>query len=35
VEPGFAYDSGKNPEFLSVDQLCKLIDRYVASPAAM
>lgn len=35
VAPGFAYDSGKNPEFLSVDQLRKLIDRYVASPTAM
>jgi UDP-N-acetylglucosamine 4,6-dehydratase/5-epimerase len=25
VEPGFAYDSGSNPEFLNIDQLRKLI----------
>lgn len=35
VEPGFAYDSGKNPDFLSVDQLCALIEKYVASPTTM
>ncbi len=29
VEPGFAYDSGTNPDFLSVEQLRALIDQYV------
>lgn len=29
VEPGFAYDSGTNPHFLSVEQLRDLIDQYV------
>lgn len=29
VDPGFAYDSGTNPDFLSVDQLRKLIDDHV------
>jgi len=28
VEPGFAYNSGSNPEFLSVDELRTLINRY-------
>ncbi|WP_120716796.1 UDP-N-acetylglucosamine 4,6-dehydratase (inverting) [Tsuneonella amylolytica] len=31
VEPGFAYNSGSNPDFLSVDQLRDLIDRHVAN----
>lgn len=29
VEPGFAYNSGTNPDFLSVDQLRALIDKAV------
>ena len=29
VKPGFAYNSGSNPDFLSVDQLRKLIRLYV------
>lgn len=29
VEPGFAYDSGSNPDFLSVEQLRDLIDSHV------
>jgi UDP-N-acetylglucosamine 4,6-dehydratase/5-epimerase len=29
VEPGFAYNSGRNPEFLSVDQLRSLIVEHV------
>lgn len=29
VTPGFAYDSGSNPDFLSVDQLRELIDKHV------
>lgn len=29
VDPGFSYDSGKNPDFLSVDQLRDLIDLHV------
>lgn len=29
VEPGFAYNSGNNPEFLTVDELRKLIDEHV------
>ena len=29
VAPGFAYDSGTNPDFLSVDQLRSLIDEHV------
>jgi UDP-N-acetylglucosamine 4,6-dehydratase (inverting) len=29
VEPGFAYDSGRNPDFLTVDQLRRLIDEQV------
>ena len=29
VEPGFAYDSGSNPEFLTVDQIRQLIDGHV------
>ena len=29
VEPGFAYNSGSNPEFLNVAQLRKLISRHV------
>ena len=34
VKPGFAYDSGSNPEFLSVDQLRALIDDHVIGNAA-
>ena len=29
VADGFSYDSGSNPEFLTVDQLRGLIDRHV------
>jgi len=29
VEPGFAYNSGTNPDFLSVEQIRDLIDRHV------
>ena len=29
VEPGFAYDSGRNPDFLSVERLRALIDLYL------
>ncbi|MEP3144634.1 UDP-N-acetylglucosamine 4,6-dehydratase (inverting) [Qipengyuania citrea] len=29
VEPGFAYDSGSNPDFLSVEQLRSLIEEHV------
>ncbi len=32
VEPGFAYDSGSNPEFLSVDALRDLINAHVLNP---
>jgi UDP-N-acetylglucosamine 4,6-dehydratase len=31
VEPGFAYDSGSNPDFLSVEQLRSLIASHLAS----
>jgi len=31
VPPGFAYDSGSNPDFLSVPQLRALIDQHLAS----
>lgn len=31
VDHGFAYDSGSNPDFLSVDQLRALIDKHVTS----
>ena len=31
VEPGFAYDSGSNPDYLSVDQLRALINTYSAT----
>lgn len=34
VEPGFAYDSGSNPEFLTVAQLRTLIDTCVAGQAS-
>ncbi len=34
VEPGFAYDSGTNPDFLSVEQLRELISRHVSHPDA-
>jgi len=34
VEPGFAYSSGTNPEFLSVEDLRKLIAEYAAHPDA-
>jgi UDP-N-acetylglucosamine 4,6-dehydratase (inverting) len=30
VEPGFAYDSGRNSDFLTVEQLRSLIEAYVA-----
>jgi UDP-N-acetylglucosamine 4,6-dehydratase len=33
VEAGFAYDSGSNPEFLSVDALRDLINAHVLNPA--
>ncbi|WP_323015318.1 UDP-N-acetylglucosamine 4,6-dehydratase (inverting) [Devosia sp.] len=33
VEPGFAYDSGSNPDFLSVEQLRALIDTHVVGQA--
>ena len=33
VDPGFAYDSGSNPDFLSVDQLRALISEHVTSKA--
>jgi hypothetical protein len=29
VEPGFAYNSGTNPDFLSVEDLRQLISRHV------
>ena len=29
VPPGFAYNSGSNPEFLTVEQLRELIRKYV------
>jgi hypothetical protein len=29
VDPGFAYNSGSNPTFLSVDQLRELIREHV------
>lgn len=32
--PGFAYDSGTNPEFLSVEQLRQLIAQYQANPSS-
>lgn len=32
VAPGFAYDSGSNPDFLSVAQLRQLIDAFVVNP---
>lgn len=31
VEPGFAYDSGSNSDFLSVEQLRSLIEKHVAA----
>jgi UDP-N-acetylglucosamine 4,6-dehydratase (inverting) len=34
VEPGFAYNSGNNPDFLTVDDLRRLIGRHVALKAA-
>ena len=33
VEPGFAYDSGTNPDFLSVAQLRELIGKHLNNPA--
>ncbi len=33
VGPGFSYDSGTNPDFLSVEQLRKLLAEYQAAPA--
>jgi hypothetical protein len=32
VDPGFAYNSGSNSEFLSVEQLRELIARHVYAP---
>ena len=32
VDPGFSYDSGTNPDFLSVDQLRALVAQYQAAP---
>ena len=32
VDPGFSYDSGTNPDFLSVDQLRELLAAYQAAP---
>lgn len=32
VAPGFSYDSGTNPDFLSVDQLRALVAQYQAAP---
>lgn len=34
VQPGFRYDSGSNPDFLSVEQLRGLIERHLTTPAA-
>lgn len=34
VPPGYAYDSGSNPDFLSVEQLRSLIAAHVAHPGA-
>ncbi len=34
VPPGYAYDSGSNPDFLSVEQLQQLIGEHVAHPEA-
>lgn len=31
VEPGFSYDSGRNPDFLDVEQLRRLIDVHLAA----
>lgn len=33
VDPGFSYDSGTNPDFLTVDQLRKLVAEYQSAPA--
>lgn len=33
VKPGFAYDSGSNPEFLTVEEIRQLIDEHVAVKA--
>lgn len=33
VEPGFAYDSGTNPDFLTVDQIASLIEAHVTGKA--
>lgn len=34
VEPGFAYDSGSNPDFLNVEQLRELIDTHVLAKSS-
>ena len=34
VDPGFAYDSGTNPEFLSIEQLRVLIAQYKTNPSS-
>jgi UDP-N-acetylglucosamine 4,6-dehydratase len=33
VPPGFAYESGSNPDFLTVEQLRELIEAHVTAPA--
>ena len=33
VPPGFSYDSGRNPQFLTVDQLRQLIRKHVTDPS--
>jgi UDP-N-acetylglucosamine 4,6-dehydratase/5-epimerase len=33
VEAGFAYESGSNPDFLSIEQLRTLIDEHVSGPS--
>jgi hypothetical protein len=35
VAPGFAYNSGSNPEFLTVEQLQELIARHVSNGEAV
>jgi UDP-N-acetylglucosamine 4,6-dehydratase len=32
VRPGYAYNSGSNPDFLTVEQLRELIGRHVEHP---
>jgi hypothetical protein len=35
IAPGFAYNSGTNPDFLSVEALRELIDEHVAAGRAV